>query len=308
MSDATRKYGGMTALGLVALVAISGLIYLGLNPQQHATPPAPPPAPTASVTPPTFDVVRVDAQGNAVLAGRAAPGAVVTVKSGTEVIGSATADSLGAFVVLPANPLKPGAQEITLSEKLPNGTVIAGTGSASIDVPAGAGKALAVLSGPNGSTVVSGQGPQPGTMGIGTVDYDAKGKAIFSGTAPAGARVKLSLGGHVLGQAVAGSDGRWKLTAGVPAASGTLTLSANNAGTELGPVSAPFELETLPGALAAGHVVIAPGENLWVFARQAYGRGTLYTVIYNANAGQIHNPNLIFPGQAFALPKTEAAP
>jgi nucleoid-associated protein YgaU len=28
----------------------------------------------------------------------------------------------------------------------------------------------------------------------------------------------------------------------------------------------------------------------------------MYTLIYNANTQAIHDPNLIFPGQAFALP------
>ncbi len=142
-----------TALGLVALVAIGGLIYLGTKPELQPTPPAPPPPAAVAIQPPVFDVVRVDAQGNTVLAGRAAPGATVTIKSGAVVLGSTKADAQGAFVLLPTNPLAAGPAEISLSETLPNGTVIAGSGTASIDVPAGAGKALAVLSGPNGSTV-----------------------------------------------------------------------------------------------------------------------------------------------------------
>ena len=173
-------------------------------------------------------------------------------------------------------------------------------------MPATAGQALAVLSGPNGSTVVSGQGPQPGTLGLGTVDYDANGHAIFSGTAPAGAKVNLSLGGHAVGHAVAGADGRWKFSANVPHGSGTLTLAATGAdGTMLPPVTAPFALETLPDALAAGHVVIAPGDNLWLIARHVYGHGTMYTLIYNANARPDSRPEPDFPGQAFALPKPQ---
>jgi nucleoid-associated protein YgaU len=50
-------------------------------------------------------------------------------------------------------------------------------------------------------------------------------------------------------------------------------------------------------------VVIAPGQNLWLIARHVYGHGNMYTLIYNANVGEIRDPNLIFPGQAFALPK-----
>lgn len=300
-----RKYGGIAALGVLALCAIGGLIYLSLKPQLQPTPAAPPAPAAPAETPPQFDVVRVDAQGNTVLAGRAAPGATVTIKSGDKVIGTTVADAQGAFVLLPAAPLPAGSQELTLMETLPDGTQVAGESSASVDVPAGGGQALTVLSGPNGSSVVSGQGPKPGTLGMGTVDYDANGHAIFSGTAPAGAQVQVSLGSKVIGRVMAGNDGRWKFTARVPDASGTLTLAATNPnGAVLPPVSAPFALETLPNALAAGHVVITPGDNLWLIARHVYGHGTLYTLIYSANASQIHDPNLIFPGQAFALPNS----
>jgi len=248
----------------------------------------------------------VDPQGNAVLAGRASPGALVTAKSGANIVGTTTADSQGAFVILPSTPLPPGAQEITLSETLPDGTVVPGTGTASIDVPGNAGSALAVVSGPGGSTVMSGQGPKPGTLAMGTVDYDANGHALFSGTAPPNSQVNLSLGNQLLGRVMADANGNWKLTAKVPTASGMLNLQATNAaGAVLPPVTAPFALETLPDALAAGHVVITPGDNLWIIARHVYGRGNMYTLIYTANASQIHDPNLIFPGQAFALPKPQ---
>jgi hypothetical protein len=306
MAETTRKYGAIAALGLLALCAIGGLIYLGEKPQLQPTPAAPPPPAAASLAPPVFDVVRVDAQGNTVLAGRAAPGALVTIKSGDTVIGSATADAQGAFVLVPVKPLATGDQEISLSETLPDGTKVAGTGTATISVPAGAGQPLAVLSGPDGSSVMTGQGPKPGTLGMGSVDYDTNGHAIFSGTAPAGAQVSVSLGGKILGRVMAGKDGRWNFTGKVPDTSGMLTLNATSpAGAAIPPVTAPFALETLPNALAAGHVVISPGDNLWLIARHVYGHGNLYTLIYSANAGSIHDPNLIFPGQGFALPKPQ---
>lgn len=307
MAESTRKYGGIAALAVLAICAAGGLIYLSSKPQLQPTPPAPPPPAAVTVVPPVFDVVRVDAQGNAVLAGRAVPGSTVTIKNGAGLIGTTTADSQGAFVLVPATPLAPGPQEITLSETLADGTVVPAAGPVDINVPKGAGQALAVETGPDGSTVLSGQGPKPGTLGIGTVDYDANGHAIFSGTAPADAQVTVSLGKNVIGRVVADNTGRWKFTTTVPGNSGTLTVAAKDAnGAVLPPVTAPFALETLPTALAEGHVVITPGDNLWLIARHAYGHGTLYTLIYSANASQIHNPNLIFPGQAFALPKQKA--
>lgn len=55
-----------------------------------ATPPAAPPA-SESAKLPSFDVVRVNPQGDAVIAGRAAPGAEVTVLDGEKPLGKVTA-------------------------------------------------------------------------------------------------------------------------------------------------------------------------------------------------------------------------
>ncbi len=62
--------------------------------------------------------------------------------------------------------------------------------------------------------------------------------------------------------------------------------------------------ETAPGATIGGqgYVIIQPGNNLWRIARVVYGRGTEYTVIYEANKNQIRDPDLIYPGQVFATP------
>jgi len=301
---------------LIALLVLAGLALadlgtiLYLRHQRSVTPPPPLPqlGPVAQ-TPagPAFDVVRVDPQGNAVLAGRAMPGAVVTIKDNGVVLGTVTADSQGAFVLLPANPLQPGDHNITMSETLPNGTVLAGTESASVNLPGNGGQVLTVLSGATGSAILSGQGPASGTLGLGAVDYDTNGHAIFSGTSPAGANVNLSLGNMIFGSTVADAKGRWHITAPTPTDGGMLVLNATTSdGKQLPVVTAPFEPETLKTALAEGHVVIAPGDCLWLIARHVYGEGTMYTLIYAANAGQIHNPNLIFPGQSFVLPHNKA--
>jgi nucleoid-associated protein YgaU len=302
-----NKRAGIVAAAVAAVIILAAILFFSTR--SPAPPPAPPPAASTApiIAPPVFDVVRVDAQGNTVLAGRAAPGASVTIKSGDSVIGTAKADSQGAFVILPENPLKPGAQEFSLSETTATGTTIAAAGTVSVNVPAAAGQQpLAVASGPNGSAVLTGQGPLPGQLGMGTVDYDAQGHAIFSGTAPAGAAVTVALNGTRLGSATADIAGRWTLTTTVPTSSGTITLGGADAdGATLPTVTAPFALETLANALQAGHVVIEQGDNLWVIARHVYGHGNMYTLIYSANSSQIHDPNLIFPGQAFALPKAQ---
>jgi nucleoid-associated protein YgaU len=62
----------------------------------------------------SFDVVRVNPQGNAVIAGRAAPNTEVVAFDGGTVIGRATADQQGEWVILPSVPLPPGGHTLRL--------------------------------------------------------------------------------------------------------------------------------------------------------------------------------------------------
>lgn len=51
-----------------------------------------------------------------------------------------------------------------------------------------------------------------------------------------------------------------------------------------------------------GTTTIIRGDSLWQISRRIYGKGTRYTVIFDANQPQIRNPDLIYPGQIFVLP------
>ncbi len=67
---------------------------------------------------PGFDIVRINPQGDTVIAGRAAPGAEVTILDGGNVIGKVTADERGEWVLVPDKPLPPGTRRLSLSAKL----------------------------------------------------------------------------------------------------------------------------------------------------------------------------------------------
>ncbi len=73
-------------------------------------------------------------------------------------------------------------------------------------------------------------------------------------------------------------------------------------------IAVPFQRDQISLAQLGGdRVVVQPGENLWRLARESYGTGVRYTVIYQANAAQIRNPRLIYPGQVLAMPPDAAA-
>ena len=87
-----------------------------------------------------------------------------------------------------------------------------------------------------------------------------------------------------------------------PLASSPPAMAVASAGQSLAPPSADLVVDSVRIAL------VAHGHTLWALSRNYYGDPTRYPVIYEANKSQIHNPNLIYPGQVFVVPKFEPKP
>jgi nucleoid-associated protein YgaU len=71
---------------------------------------------------PAFDITRIERTGDAVIAGTAAPGAIVELLRNGDLHDRAVAGPSGQFVMVPPR-LPPGDYELTLRSRLPDGTV-----------------------------------------------------------------------------------------------------------------------------------------------------------------------------------------
>jgi hypothetical protein len=69
---------------------------------------------------PVFDIARIERTGDAVIAGRAAPGAIVELLRNSEPLDRAVADQSGQFVMVTPR-LAPGDHELTLRSRQPDG-------------------------------------------------------------------------------------------------------------------------------------------------------------------------------------------
>lgn len=312
-------------------LAVLGIAVIGTVAWQLQSPSAGPKGKPAAQAPaaqktslPAFDVVRVEANGSAVIAGRAVPGTTVNILDGDKVLGSVVADARGEWVFMPSSPLAPGARELRLEQVAPGGVVTKGESTVVLAVPErdrdlagrrGEGDALAVLSGNDGSRVLQapraldqGGAPRPaGEVTIDTVDYDRGGKVTVGGQAKPGTEVMLYLQNNLIGRGKVGEDGRWTITPGRGLEDGQYSLRVDQVGPDSKVVSRAevnFDKKPIPEqALSNRAVVVVPGNNLWAIARRTYGEGVRYTVIFEANQGQIRDPDLIYPGQIFLVPE-----
>jgi nucleoid-associated protein YgaU len=185
-------------------------------------------------------------------------------------------------------------------------------------------------------------------VAVHSVETDAGGGLVAKGSAGPNATVRLYLNGADVGDVHTKPDGRWSLTINHGMTPGGYVMHADeiNPGDASVVASAetPFDYPAAPAPLGAPAAAASPapatalpaasasagqssappsadlvvekvqtaqvvsGHTLWALSRNYYGDPTRYPVIYEANKSQIHNPNLIYPGQVFVVPKFEPKP
>jgi nucleoid-associated protein YgaU len=294
---------------------------------------------------PAFDVVNVDPSGDAVIAGRAAPNAKVELRDGGKTVAEATADASGQFVIIPPT-LTPGDHPLSLAasaDKAPQPTM---SDTVAVSVPAQEAKvAAAAPTNPTGPTAsplgmrtLATPAPAVGSrVAIQSVEADAAGGLVAKGSAEPHAIVRLYLNQADLAEAKTQSDGRWSLTIQHGLSPGGYVIRAAEIGSSGANVVAsadtPFDYPDAPSPPSTAPAIasasaepssapspadpvvpsvqtkrVATGHTLWALSQSYYGDPTRYPAIVEANRAQIHNPNVIFPGQVFVVPKSDSKP
>jgi hypothetical protein len=266
--------------------------------------------------PPSFDIVSVDRNGQAVIAGRALPGDRVRVLDGETPIGEVSADAQGEWVLVPETPIAAGERQLGVEAIAPEG----GPVRRSPDIVAlsitprgpaqGGTSALAVLlpGEPDVPARILQRPREPAgnrTLSLDTAEYGGEDQLVLSGNAEPGARLNIYAGGRLLGSAVADDAGRWVLRSAYRRPAGGVELRVDQLaadGNIARRVAAPFNLPAGTALRDGETYIVAPGNSLWLIARRVYGQGTRYTAIYQANQETIGDPGRIYPGQALRLP------
>jgi nucleoid-associated protein YgaU len=230
--------------------------------------PAKAPSAQSGSTQPEVSVEAVEIEGNKIfVAGVADPGSTVRVYANDMVLGEAKTSPVGRFLVESIHELAVGDYIIRADMLGPDGVKVAAR--AAVPFTRAPGESVAaVASGEAGSNRAQG------------------GDAAQSGAATSGDAAKAAASG----QPSAGGGGS--------GAQGSAVLNPLDSDLSKQPptIVAPKLQET------TGAVIIRRGDTLWQISRRLYGHGVRYSTIYLANQDQIEDPDLIWPGQIFAVP------
>lgn len=328
---------------VVAVAAAIGVWLFSQDPSAPDTaaspavtaPPAPQAAPAAAPEPaaevsrlaPSLDLVRVEADGSATVAGLAEAGARVSLRIDGAEAAFAEAGSDGNFASLFTLLPSDAPRVLTVLSRASDGHEMLGKDSvilAPIAAPAATPEAVAtteaapegapdaVTSAPaaikvdEGSAVVI-NAPDFANITIDTITYQGEDIRV-SGRGEAAAAVRLYLDNAEVASASIGADQVY--SAGLTGiAPGTYTLRADQLN-GAGKVTSRYETQitkAAPQALANAApaptvVQVEAGTTLWAIAAAQFGDGLMYVQVFEANRDKIRDPDLIYPGQVFEIP------
>ena len=262
---------------------------------------------------PAFDIARIEPSGDAVIAGRARPGASVELLRNGKLHDRVVADASGQFAMVPPR-LPPGDSELTLRSREPDGRLATSKQSVVVAVePSLNDQPVVALMTPNKPSVVLSKptawDSSGGSVVVEAVEAEPGGKLYVSGRSSPRAAVRLYLNDNYQASTTAAANGRFAFTAvneGIRPGGGyrvRLDEVDPRSGAIRSRAEVPFDGASAATTPKSATTVVSRGDSLWRISRAAYGDGARFTVIYDANHGQIRNPDRIYPGQVFVIPE-----
>ncbi|QLP97970.1 MAG: peptidoglycan-binding protein [Rhodoblastus sp.] len=286
--------------------------------------------------------MRVEGDGAAVVAGRGEPGAAITLMVDGRSAGEAVADAAGQFVIVPTPLPPGERALSLASRARDGAATTSAQAVTILGAQEGRDRVVALAEPGAPTRILSDAAPKPAdSVGIRTVEAEQGGAFYASGVAPAGANVRLYLNAGAVAEARASAQGAWSIriekgmkpgayqvradhldaagkvvsraevTFEYPAQTADVTPGAlaPNVADQSAPRPAPSSAQATPSHEARRHDGLAGARpagrarrSLWRMSARLYGSGHRYTEIYAANARQIRNPDLIYPGQIFVAP------
>ncbi len=256
-----------------------------------------------NITVPTFDIVRIEKDGDVVIAGRWLPHQNISIMVNNKIVATERTDYAGEFVYTTSTAWKPGNYTIALLGAEPE---VKSSDKVFVYISdAGVANSVSLLMTKEGSTLL--QAPamlRDGDLAVSKIDYLDTGRIVVSGDGLPRLRVSLALDGEYMGFARVSDYRHFGLGADVgELESGKeyeLAVRMHDGdGRTIGTVLHKFVMPEMTGDDDT-YYTVRRGDCLWIIARNFLRRGVLFSVIAERNA--IQNPDLIYPKQLLQIP------
>ena len=278
---------------------------------------------------PKVDILKVSPDGSYIIAGKGKPNSTISILEKGNKIESVDADESGSWVIVSKDNLESGDNLLIINQDNIDGSSTQSkeiyvtkidkkneTKPLVIEIENDDGGKLSIIQSPsikklesnveNNLTLSKKQINKKNVFKIQSVSFSQDGSLSIQGIANYGSNIEILVNKN-LSSIFLKNKPEWIFNSSYKLGYGMHKLVANlksQNNTILDSITLPFMRSEMPsGELPDNYVLIKPGDMLWTISFKIYGNPLKYIEIYEENRDQITNPDLIFPGQVFSIPK-----
>ena len=279
---------------------------------------------------PKVDILKVDPDGSFIIAGKAKPNSKINLLEKGSIIESAKVDDSGSWVIVSKENLGVGDNLLTLGQSNPDGTLTQSeeiyitkideknfSKPIVIEILNSKAGEISILQTPslhnsdleNNSDIDLAKKSKIKNedFNIFSISFNETGYLSIQGVASYGKSIDIKVNDYSIYNIILNNNNpNWIFNSDYELKFGMHKLVATLKSEDdiLSKIEMPFMRSEMPSTdFPENFILIKPGDMLWTISYRLYGNPLKYIEIYKENQDQITNPDLIFPGQVFTLPK-----
>ena len=251
----------------------------------------------------TFDIVRLEENGDVIIAGKTIPNIQVDILDGNETLASVFSDANGEWVWISDNPLPEGVKRFNLKHFDGEDEFVSQQNIIILREKNNNSLSKILKFSKNSSIEIINNNAKILGLTLDMAEYLNKESLMLTGRTKPNTTVKLFFSGSFIQDSKSDTNGKWKMKLkNFEFTDNNLIITTEIEGQKIKLKTKIFEKIIDPNFVFEKEVTVKNGNSLWRIARKTLGGGVYYSEIYKNNMKEIENPDLIFPGQVFNIP------
>ncbi len=254
----------------------------------------------------TFDIVRLNPDGNAIIAGKTIPNSEVLIFDGNDKLATVLSDSNGDWVWMSESPLSPGLKRFNLKSFVDEDVFVSAENVIILrEKKDNLESRIIKFKDSTGIEILNNSEIESG-LSLDIVEFNDKNSLIISGRTKPNNKVKIFLSNEFKINTTSDKLGNWSAKIlNLNFKDYDLSVTTNIQNQKIKLKTKIFHERINPEIFLEKEIVVQNGNSLWRIARKTLGGGIFYSEIYKNNINKIKNPDLIYPGQVFNIPNLE---
>ena len=251
----------------------------------------------------TFDIVRLDKNGDVVIAGKTIPNIKVDILDGNETLASVFSDSNGDWVWISDTPLTEGIKRFNLKHFNGEDEFFSKQNIIILREKNHDSSSKILKFSKNSTIEIINNNEKILGLTLDIVEQLDNNSLTLTGRTKPNSTVSLFFSNNFVEDSLSDKNGNWKMELkNFKLIDNHLMITTEIEGQKIKLKTRIFDEKIDPNFILEKEITVKDGNSLWRIARKTLGGGIYYSEIYKNNIKEIENPDLIFPGQVFNIP------